>query len=224
MASVEAVRRVPEVPTTPTAIRRVTELKAAAKVVFERDGYFATRVSDIAAMARVSHGTFYTYFESKDDILASLVVDFTTVTLAAMDHTFEPGTAYEHLEASIRHFLATYAEHAGMQGVLEQAVMVSEHFRQIRTGIRAKFVDRIADSIRALQARGTTDADLDAVHVANALGGMVEDYAETLYILRYPLDTDAAIRAMARIWARTVGIPEELTPIPKPRRRRAGGS
>ena len=44
-------------------------LVAAAKQVFEEVGFLAARISDISARAGLSHGSFYHYFDSKDDLL-----------------------------------------------------------------------------------------------------------------------------------------------------------
>ena len=44
----------------------------AAKFVFERKGFLNARVSDIANRAKISHGTFYHYFDSKEAIFLEL--------------------------------------------------------------------------------------------------------------------------------------------------------
>ncbi|MBV9216115.1 MAG: TetR/AcrR family transcriptional regulator [Acidobacteria bacterium] len=44
----------------------------AATLVFARNGYFASKVADIAREAGVADGTVYLYFKSKDDILHSI--------------------------------------------------------------------------------------------------------------------------------------------------------
>jgi len=58
---------------TPKGRRRQSDLLDAARSTFADQGYFETRVEDIAQRAHVSRATFYTYFDSKDDILAVLV-------------------------------------------------------------------------------------------------------------------------------------------------------
>jgi AcrR family transcriptional regulator len=52
--------------------RRGQILEAAA-VVFAHSGFHDTRMDDIAAEAGVSKGTLYWYFESKDDLIQSLL-------------------------------------------------------------------------------------------------------------------------------------------------------
>jgi AcrR family transcriptional regulator len=45
----------------------------AAADVFDRIGYHAARVDDVVAAADSSHGTFYLYFTSKEDLFEQLV-------------------------------------------------------------------------------------------------------------------------------------------------------
>src|SRR3546814_12738287 len=40
----------------------------AAKEVFEESGFLETRISDIAERAGLSHGSFYYYFDSKEQV------------------------------------------------------------------------------------------------------------------------------------------------------------
>ena len=55
-------------------LRRLLE---AAIVVFDQRGYHAARVDDIVERASTSHGTFYLYFSSKEDLFSALVADVT---------------------------------------------------------------------------------------------------------------------------------------------------
>jgi TetR/AcrR family transcriptional regulator, fatty acid metabolism regulator protein len=51
--------------------KREAILRAATKV-FARNGYFNSKVSDIAGEAGIADGTVYLYFKSKDEILHSI--------------------------------------------------------------------------------------------------------------------------------------------------------
>lgn len=51
--------------------KRVAILRAAT-VVFARNGYFNSKVSDIAREAGIADGTVYLYFKSKEEILHSI--------------------------------------------------------------------------------------------------------------------------------------------------------
>src|SRR2546430_16591354 len=51
--------------------KRESILRAATRV-FARNGYFNSKVADIARAADVADGTVYLYFKSKDEILHSI--------------------------------------------------------------------------------------------------------------------------------------------------------
>ncbi len=53
--------------------RTRARLLEAGATVLARKGYHAARVDDIVTAARTSHGTFYLYFASKEDLFDQLV-------------------------------------------------------------------------------------------------------------------------------------------------------
>src|SRR3984957_1254558 len=58
----------PSGPRSRKGIETRARLVDAAKEVFERDGFLDARISDIAEKAGLSHGSFYHYFESKEEV------------------------------------------------------------------------------------------------------------------------------------------------------------
>jgi len=52
---------------------RRSDILAAAKKVFARKGYHATTVADIAKAAKLSYGSIYWYFDSKDALFHALM-------------------------------------------------------------------------------------------------------------------------------------------------------
>ena len=57
---------------TARGARTRAALVKAARALFERKGYLDTNVGDIAKRASVAHGTFYTYFSSKEEIFGEV--------------------------------------------------------------------------------------------------------------------------------------------------------
>jgi AcrR family transcriptional regulator len=55
------------------AARNRQALVAAARRVFERDGFVTARITDIADEAGLAHGSFYPHFQSKEDALAAVL-------------------------------------------------------------------------------------------------------------------------------------------------------
>ena len=54
---------------------RHQEILAAAQRCFARNGFHSTTIVDIVRESGVSQGTFYLYFETKDDVIAALADD-----------------------------------------------------------------------------------------------------------------------------------------------------
>jgi AcrR family transcriptional regulator len=71
------------------AQRRREILDAARQEFFER-GFHQPTVDDVAARAEVSKGTIYLYFESKEEILAHLLLDGLDLLLSEMEAASDP--------------------------------------------------------------------------------------------------------------------------------------
>src|SRR5947199_533593 len=73
--------RGPRITATERAVvsdKREAILRAAVKI-FAQNGYFNSKVSDIAGEAGIADGTVYLYFKSKDEILHSIFDQAMTV-------------------------------------------------------------------------------------------------------------------------------------------------
>src|SRR5438270_12842174 len=53
--------------------RRREVILSAAKRVFAKKGYHATTIADVAKAARISYGSVYWYFDSKDALFHALM-------------------------------------------------------------------------------------------------------------------------------------------------------
>ena len=67
------------------AVDKRRQILDAAVTVFARQGFHATRVSDIADEAGVAYGLVYHYFNSKDQVLNELFLERWSLLLAAID-------------------------------------------------------------------------------------------------------------------------------------------
>ena len=68
---------------------RKEELLAAASTLFRKNGVDRTAVSDIVREAHVAQGTFYNYFQSKDEIFAAVLEQATADMIEEMRKTGE---------------------------------------------------------------------------------------------------------------------------------------
>src|SRR5690606_32509114 len=168
------------------ADRTRRQLLAAAGEVFERHGYQATTVRAITTRARTAHGTFYLYFENKEDVFCRLLEIVIVGELEDGSHTFlEAGPDRDRLAAAVGRFAAGFVRRAGLWRALPEGMLQSRAIRDLWLELRGRTVRRLADEVRAQQGRGLVRA-VEPVALAQALTAMTEWYAFTQLALERP--------------------------------------
>jgi AcrR family transcriptional regulator len=217
-----AVKPAPRAPRLPVGLddlgprgrRTRAALVVAARDVFEERRYANTHVEDIVARAGVSHGTFYTYFTSREMVFREVSLALQAEMLeraSATRHLDPPATLYEGIERANRGYLESYRDNARMLDVLEEVAGFNETIRGIRREIRADFIDRAAAAIGQWQDAGLAFADVDGRYAAMALGAMVERFAYVWFVLGEPIDFDEAVRTLSLLWLRALGVAADAT-------------
>jgi len=199
----------PAPPVTARGQRTREGVLAGAREVFEQRGFNATRMNDIADAAGVSHGTVYTYFASKEDVLRELVDAIAAVVVAAVRVPDEVVDPYARIDAANRRYLSAYARHHRMLEVVGEVAGADPYYADLLARLRAGLTRRAADGIRRLQRDGRADAALDADAAAPLLCGMVEALAARSGAVEPP---DPALATLTRLWAQAIGLP----PVPAP--------
>jgi len=136
--------------TTAKGQRTREELVAAARRVFERDGYFGARVADITAEAGVAHGSFYTYFASRHDAFVAVMRQVGEQFRVAV--AVPPGEPRIGVQAALdranRRYLEAYRANSVIWALAEQVATVDEEIHRIRLRGRLEHVERVAKTIR----------------------------------------------------------------------------
>ncbi|MYR07718.1 TetR family transcriptional regulator [Gordonia sp. SID5947] len=196
-------------PLTPRGERTRSALISAARTVFERDGFRDSRLTDITAEANCATGSFYTYFDSKEDILDAVLAE-------AQEDMLHPGLPHVEpssdddptavIEAANRAYFEAYRRNAQLMLVREQVAGLSPEFRETRRRRAQVFTERNAKRIRELQTRGLADPDLDPMQAARALSGMVSRMAYYGFALGDELDMDEMVFTATRLWVNAIGL------------------
>ena len=148
--------------------RRVLE---AAESVFADLGYHEASIVKITEAAGVAQGTFYLYFESKQQVFDELVVDLNRRVRRAMTEASSGASSRAEAERlGFRAFFRFTAEHPALYRVIRQAEFVSpralhHHYSRIAGGY-------IANLRNAMDAGDIAPADPEAL--AWALMGVGE--------------------------------------------------
>ncbi|MEU4835853.1 TetR/AcrR family transcriptional regulator [Streptosporangium sp. NPDC023615] len=186
-------------------------LVLAGREAFEERGYDAVRVDDVCARAGVSHGTFYTYFGSREELFrevaAAVVGEMFTASLVGPATGDDP---YARIEAANLLYLRAWSSNSRLVRMLEQVAITDEGFRDLLLELREVFVRRGAEGLRRLQEQGLADPSLDPRLTAVMLGGMVEHFAHVWLDLGERADEETAVALLSTLWARAIG----LTPAP----------
>lgn len=175
--------------------------------MFEERGYLDTRVSDITTAAQLSLGAFYKYFSSKESVFRAVIDELMTELYdAGTPLPLDTDTPIARIEASTRHYMATYRKNASLIAIMEQVSTFNSDFARMRLDVRDKFVSRVQRGIKRLQSQGIADPSLDSAAAARAIASMVGHFAYTWLALGEECDEETAISTLTTLWARGVGL------------------
>ena len=199
-------------PVTRRGIRTRQALVDAARVVFERDGYLDARLSDITVQANCSTGTFYTYFNDKEEIFAAVMEATKNQMLhPGMEHVEAVDDPAAIIEASNRAYLESYRHNAKLMQLLEQVANIDPKVRELRRARGWVFVERNARAIKDLQERGLADPDVDPVMASRVLSGMISRFAFATFVLNDGGDFEELVYTATRLWCNALRIEHHLT-------------
>lgn len=185
----------------------------AAKHVFEGAGFLEARISDIAEQAGLSHGSFYHYFDSKEQIFREVAeTQEALLTLPAADDD-EADLATlgerERIFRANRLYLQRYRDNAKIMGVIEEVSRYDTPVNEARMRRQKHFADRAERAVRRLQEAGLADAEVNPEVAALALGSMVARTAELWLVEHWgDYDLDTVAEQLTLLWANGIGLHE----------------
>lgn len=188
----------PARPIGPQGERTRRRLLEAAKQAFRERGFGATRVDDITTRAGTSHGAFYLYFGSKQDVLEMLAIETAERMFALADEmegirAGEEG--YQRLRRWVGDFVDAYDEHAPVITAWTQAAE-DPRFDALGRRVLGTFAGRIAGVIRS---HAEPSERVDPGVAATALVAMLERLCY-FWLVRGPrFHRDPAVDTLASI-------------------------
>jgi AcrR family transcriptional regulator len=191
-------------PLTERGRRTRQGLVAAARVVFEKNGFAAARMGDIAEQAGVSHGTVYTYFDTKEDLLAASVKQL-VADIRASIRTTESDHPAERVWNANHRYLTAYLGHARLMSVVEEAGAAEQQFAEIVADLRWTHASRVASQIRKLQSADLVPDEIDPESAAQALCAMVEGFARN-WTEQVRSDLVGSTQTLTQLWINCLGL------------------
>ncbi|HYD14138.1 MAG TPA: TetR/AcrR family transcriptional regulator [Allosphingosinicella sp.] len=139
-------------PRTERGRRTVRKLLEAAAQEFGRRGFHEAAITGITQRAGVALGTFYTYFESKEELFRALVRDMSQATRAHVAEAVRG--APDRLAAErigLAAFIAFTRKHPELYRIIEEAQFVAE---DVYREHYLTFVDGYREGLAGAAAKG----------------------------------------------------------------------
>jgi AcrR family transcriptional regulator len=178
--------------------RTLRRLLDAGLRVFARRGYHAARVDDIVRVAHTSHGTFYLYFSSKEDLFRALLADVSEEMVALSDSlpSISPTRAgYVALRAWLEQFYELYSHYHPVIRAWMETEGNSIDLAQLGAGVLGGFMERLVERVSEIDPPPVDDPETAAL----AMVAMVERFSFYSVIQIRPLDREAMLDTLATI-------------------------
>ena len=190
--------------------RQSTEaaLMAAARRVFADKGYLNAKISDITAAAGRSTGSFYNYYDTKQQLLQALLEQFPAqIVERTRDKLTDDWSA--NIEAAVRAYVETFRDYLPeMIGVFHLS-MTDQAAAAWWRAQRAEGIRSVLIVIGAVEQAGVV-VDLDHTTFASAMVSMLESYCWT-WLAAGGEDVEAAhydeqlsVTTLAEVWRRAM--------------------
>lgn len=160
---------------SPAPDKRERILRAAIKV-FAQNGFYATRVSEIAKAAGVADGTIYLYFKNKDDVLISIFEQGIKSLLGILR---EIAASDEPIEDRLKHIIELQLGLLEDKRDLAEVITVnlrqsSTLLKQYATPLFNEYIEALSGIVHDGQKQGVFRKDLNPRVVARSLFGALD--------------------------------------------------
>jgi AcrR family transcriptional regulator len=187
--------------------RTRARLVDAARRVLERDGYLDARVIDITSEAGMSSGSFYTYFDGKEDVFAAVVDEFQDKLLnPEKAQRLGPEDAEEFVYEANRDYVESVRKNARLLALFEQVANIDDDFKEAERRRAKDFALQNAKIIQQLQDDGRADPEVDSLIAAHALSAMIRSMAFIVYVLGEQIPFEDLMDTLNRLWGNALRI------------------
>ncbi|MHC4133477.1 MAG: TetR/AcrR family transcriptional regulator [Planctomycetota bacterium] len=180
----------------PGKLERRRRILQAARKVFARGGYAATRMSDIATAAGVGKGTLYEYFRGKEDLFSTLVVAVARESLESLTIQRLPDDPTQALrdviayvvDAALRENLDLYRLFFDFWG---GAAPHRQQAQELLRDVEGRFAEFVQELVRRGQREGAFRPEIDAREFVHVFVAAVDGLSLRMVILGEEVDLRA---------------------------------
>lgn len=178
--------------------RRVADIMAAARHVFETKGYDDALLSEIAQRARVVEGTIYRYFDNKRDLLVKVIEHWYEAMLSDYDARLAgiSGTRNRLRFMIWRHLSAIHDDPALCRLMFQHLRSSADYMGTVVFNLNRQYTRRTIDIVREGIAKGEIRPDVSQIVVRDMIYGCIEHRTWAYLRGEGTLDPDAAADAI----------------------------
>lgn len=155
-------------PRRPRGRQTRQQLLNAGRSVLPVRGYHGTRVDDIAAAAGVSHGSFYRYFSSTDDLFHTLAQEAAVYLIQLVDG-FPEDVTDDAIHDWLEGWFGSYGDHGGVITAWQELDHDDPELARFSIDVAIVVLDRLT---RIVQRRGFGDSAVDALMLLSVIERM----------------------------------------------------
>jgi AcrR family transcriptional regulator len=199
-------------PRSSKGVRTRERLVEAAKEIFEEHGFLEARISDIAERAGQAHGSFYYYFDSKEEVFREVAAAIDERLFAPLEDVIKAQSKLppqQRVREAMRRHFESYRKEARMMGLIEHVSRYDPEVNAMRLARHKRYTEQVAETIRQLQRRKVADPKLDPMLTAAALGALTYRFAE-MWLVHGAIDAtpEQAIDQLTRIFTNSLRLKE----------------
>lgn len=187
-------------------------LLAAARAVLKKHGYAGATVAQIAGAAGRAHGTFYLYFDNKEDIYSQLLQDMWADLDQQSRSVWRRDTPLESVRVTVARYVSGFADNVDLWRLLDQMSVANPRFTEIRDEYRRRFVRKIKRGIESSGDHAKIGSMRPAI-LAELLAGMLYEACTVRYLRGRSWPEDQLVDHIATVWGRAVGYLSNDVPV-----------
>lgn len=157
-----------KIPRTARGRETLRKLLDAAAIEFGERGFHDASISGITRRAGTALGSFYTYFDSKDEIFRALVRDISgQVAKTAAERMGNASGPLDRERLALEGFLAFVMEHKEIYRIIDESEFVDPEVYRTHYSTTA---ERILARLEAGKAAGVVREDIGELHAWAIMG------------------------------------------------------
>lgn len=158
--------------------------------LFAAKGYHSTSIQEIADACGIAKGTLYNYFQSKDDVMLSVMKHYSGMFMAEVEKiaTDQSLTPKEVFLKQIHYQLDECMKHRDFieMHIREYAVPVNDEISEFLFSIRSSRIRWLSGCLRNVYGKDIEPFVLD---VATMMNGVIREYLEYIILDKKQFDT-----------------------------------